>query len=118
MQALIDNVKHQIEIDIIRESVKNQVLQLCLDNNGTHVIQKIITCVPEESRDFINQVVLKHLTELINDSNGISVAKKFVNGNKSLEIRELILSMISKNALNIIQNSFGNYMVQHIFAVF
>jgi len=61
--------------------------------------------------------LINNLAELINDTNGISVAKKFVNGNKSVEIRSQILNLILKKGINIIQNSFGNYMIQHIFAL-
>jgi len=38
--------------------------------------------------------------------------------NKNLEIRNQILNTIIKNGVSIITNSFGNYMVQHIFTVY
>lgn len=37
-----------------------------------------------------------------------------INGNKDLNIRNRILGMIQKNCLEIIQNPFGNYIIQHI----
>jgi len=37
-----------------------------------------------------------------------------INGNKDPKIKERILSILQKNCLEIIQNSFGNYIIQHI----
>lgn len=49
------------------------------------------------------------------DSNGICVLKKFVKGNENIELRKLFLSGILANALEVIQNPFGNYIIQYIF---
>jgi hypothetical protein len=40
-------------------------------------VQKLIISFDEEKRGFINDILLKHLTELINDTNGISVVSFF-----------------------------------------
>ncbi len=40
--------------------------------------------------------------------------KKFINGNKDLAIRKNFLDLIENNSLEIIQNPFGNYIIQHI----
>jgi len=42
------------------------------------------------------------------------VLKKFINGNKNEELRKFFLDTITKNALEIVQNPFGNYVIQHI----
>ena len=40
--------------------------------------------------------------------------KKFINANKSPKIRKILLDEITGNALEIVQNPFGNYVIQHI----
>ena len=40
--------------------------------------------------------------------------KKLINGNKDLNIRRSILKTIETNCLDIIQNPFGNYIIQHV----
>jgi hypothetical protein len=54
------------------------------------------------------------MNKLVYDSNGICVIKKFINGNKNLAMRKLLLDYITTNALEIVQNPFGNYIIQHI----
>jgi hypothetical protein len=77
-------------------------------------MQKVISCIDEKSREHINKVVLFNLNKLVYDSNGICVIKKFINGNKSLTMRKVLLDTITNNALEIVQNPFGNYIIQHI----
>lgn len=40
--------------------------------------------------------------------------KKFINGNKKQELRKFFLDTITRNSLEIVQNPFGNYVIQHI----
>lgn len=40
--------------------------------------------------------------------------KKFINGNHDQGMRDYLLSEITGNALEIVQNPFGNYVIQHI----
>ena len=40
--------------------------------------------------------------------------KKFINSNRNLALREILLNEITSNALEIVQNPFGNYVIQHI----
>jgi hypothetical protein len=115
LQALIDVVNSPEEIDLIREAMKDYIYDLSIDNNGTHVIQKIFTKFDEDMRKHINYIILENLANLCNDANGISVIKKFVNGNKSEEIRDSIVDNIANHGVMIMQNAYGNYIIQHIF---
>jgi hypothetical protein len=115
LQSLIEMTNMPGEEDLIKESVKDHILKLSLDVNGTHVIQKVISCIPEKDREFINKTVLENISKLIFDSNGICVLKKFINANQDPEKRKFLLDIITKNALEIVQNPFGNYLIQHIF---
>jgi hypothetical protein len=114
IQCLMEIINTKEEEEIIKFSIQNDILKLSYDNNGTHVIQKVIAIVEENDRNYINQVLLENLLKLVFDPNGICVIKKLINGNKDPEIRVKILSLIQKNCLEIIQNAFGNYIIQHI----
>lgn len=45
LQALIEIINLKEEEEIIKKSVEGKVVTLALDPNGTHVIQKILSCV-------------------------------------------------------------------------
>jgi len=77
-------------------------------------MQKIIAIVDEKDREYINTTVLDNILKLVYDANGICVIKKLINGNKEQAIKQRILSIIQKNCLDIIQNAFGNYIIQHV----
>ncbi len=115
LQSLIEIVNMKEEEELIKECVKEDVIKLSLDNNGTHVMQKIVSCLNEKERGHINKTILENFYRLVFDSNGLCVLKKFINGNQSPEIKQLVIDKIELNALEIVQNPFGNYIIQHIF---
>jgi hypothetical protein len=57
---------------------------------------------------------MQNMNKLIFDSNGICVLKKLISNNKSEEVRHSFLDLLSKNALETVQNPFGNYVIQHV----
>lgn len=48
---------------------------MSFDTNATHVVQKIIGMLKEESRDTINKILLGSIRELVLDQNGICVVR-------------------------------------------
>jgi hypothetical protein len=114
IQCLMEIINTKEEEEVIKGAIKNEILALSYDVNGTHVMQKIIAIVDEKDREYLNTVVLDNILKLVYDANGICVIKKLINGNKDPIIKQRILSIIQKNCLDIIQNAFGNYIIQHV----
>jgi F0F1-type ATP synthase delta subunit len=61
------------EEDLVKEAIKDSILTLSYDINGTHVIQKVISSIDENNREHINKTLLNNIDKLIYDSNGICV---------------------------------------------
>jgi len=114
IQCMMEIINTKEEEEVIKVAIQKDILKLCYDANGTHVIQKIIAIVDEKDRGYINTVLLDNILKLVFDANGICVIKKLINGNKDPAIKQRILQTIQKNCLEIIQNPFGNYIIQHI----
>jgi len=114
IQCMMEIINTKEEEQVIRQAIQNDILTLSYDSNGTHVIQKIIAIVDEKDREYINSVLMDKILKLIFDANGICVIKKLIHGNEDPNIKKRILSIIEKNCLEIIQNPFGNYIIQHI----
>lgn len=72
---MIEIINLSGEEELIKEAVKDDILKLSFNSNGTHVIQKIITSIKETNREHINQTVLCNMDKLINDSNGVCVVR-------------------------------------------
>jgi hypothetical protein len=77
----------------------------------------LISCVDEDKRNYINNQIIANLLKLVLDANGICIAKSFIAGNFSLDIRKRTLEAIIVNCLEILQNPFGNYVIQEVFEV-
>jgi len=115
LQGILDIINLEDEEMIIKESIENSILQLSFDNNGTHVIQKLISCIDEEKRNYLNNQIIVNLSKLVVDPNGICIAKSFIAANTSLEIKKKTIEAILANCLEILQNPFGNYVIQEVF---
>lgn len=78
MQTIVEQLTSYPEKEIIAQSVKNEkILQLlCESEHGSHVLEKIITFVPEELILFIYDFVIRNFMCLSCDRNGLSVVKK------------------------------------------
>jgi len=114
LQSLIEIINLKEEGTIILESIKRSLLKLSLDVNATHVIQKLILCLDENNRVDMSEEILSIFNKLIGDSNGVCVLKKFINKNKSDEIRKNFIEKIAMNILETVQNPFGNYVIQYV----
>jgi hypothetical protein len=73
IQSLIEIVNMRQEEDLIKESVKDHIIDLSIHINGTHVMQKIISSISEENRNHINDTLFQNFNKLIVDANGICV---------------------------------------------
>jgi hypothetical protein len=60
---------------LIKKLIEPFILKLACNGNGTHIIQKIITCFDEKSRIFVNSVILENLTKICMNPNGICVVR-------------------------------------------
>jgi hypothetical protein len=77
LQSLIEIINMPGEEELVKEAVKDHILTLSYDINGTHVIQKIISSIDENNREHINKTLLTNFDKLIYDSNGICVVRVF-----------------------------------------
>jgi hypothetical protein len=118
LQAIFENVENvgnETEKFMLtnKEIFTPEILSLLSqDLYGAHVIEKIISCFPEESIQFIYAFALENFILLCNQSNGLCIIKKIILHCESIYTREKILNELIKNALTLIQNPYGNYAIQ------
>jgi len=95
--------------------VKEQILEMSVDQYGSHVIEKMIASYDEDLMSDIYKVVTDNFVFLANNEKGLSVIKKLIIHSKNFETLETIRNQISENALILSQNPFGNYAIQVAF---
>ena len=118
LQCLISLQNSKEEEKIIKECVENNLLELSLGSNSSHVIQKIIKNINENKRDYINNFIISNLMELCLDANGICVVKEFINNTKNDVYRMSIISIFEVETNKLTYNQYGNFGIQELINVF
>jgi hypothetical protein len=72
----------------------------------------MIICFKEDIIDFIYDQIIQNFIQLSNNCNGLCVIKKIIIHCHNTNTITKILNKIIDNRLNLIQNPFGNYVIQ------
>jgi hypothetical protein len=116
IQTLIELSECEEEYKLILSSFNdyNKILTASLNSNGSYVIQKIIVHIPERYRMEFNIMFIKYLSILSMDMYGVCTVKKFIGYTKNELLVKQILNIILTNFVNISENQYGNYLIQHL----
>ena len=118
LQCLISLQNSNEEKELIKIYTQNNLKELCLGVNSSHLISKIIKYLKETERQYINNFIMNNILELCIDSNGICVIKEFIYNMKSDHYIKLVLSILEKEAKKLTLNQFGNYIIQEVIQFF
>lgn len=114
LQALIGLLSSEDEQEVLVRSIEEHVLQLCMDPNGTHVVQRLLSCFSQSLTDWIYGPVVRHLVDVAHHPHGLCVLKKCISQAKlSSKHQDMLLAQLSRNALDLVQSPYGNYAIQH-----
>ena len=114
LQGIIEHVGSKNEKTIIIDTLKNHIENLYIDTYGSHVLEKIISCFEEEYVSFIYDFIIENFLNLAFNNNGICVIKKILTFTHKKNLHEKIKNIVKQNSLELIQHSFGNYVIQVI----
>ena len=118
LQCLISLQNTNEEKEIIRTYTENNLKDLCIGINSSHVITKMIKFLKESERQYINNFIINNLIELCINSNGICVIKEFIYNMKSDNYIKLVISLFEKETKKLTFNQFGNYIIQEVIRFF
>jgi pumilio RNA-binding family len=105
-------MKTKEERKILIESVKPNVMELSVDPQGTHVVEKVLMCFDEESILDIYNLIMDNFVSLANNSNGLCVVKRVLICARINETISRLQNILVDNVQALMQNSFGNYAIQ------
>jgi len=73
------------EESFIREALQGSVYQLSIDQQGTHVIRKVLQCgsFDQEHHNFLFDEIYANLTKLCLNKNGLCVIKIIISLTKT-----------------------------------
>jgi glutaredoxin len=112
LQAIIDQLHSEPEKKIIIEAVREKVLCMSLNPQGTHVIEKMLNLFEEWRLQHVYEAIIRNFLFLTNNSNGLCVIKKIIAKAQNLETQMILRKILADNALTLVQNPYGNYAIQ------
>ena len=115
IQCIIEQLISDEEKNIIVNSLKKNLMKLCFDVYGAHVIEKlIINFGYEKHLENILNFISENFLFLSNNSNGLCIVKKTIileyklKGERFNYLKKILIN----KALELIQNPYGNYALQ------
>lgn len=113
LQKMIEFVSTPQQTQMIIEAMRFDVVQLIQDLNGNHVIQKCLNHLSSADAQFIFDAVGQHCVPVGTHRHGCCVLQRCVDHASGSQKGELV-RQISNHAFDLVQDPFGNYVVQYI----
>ena len=104
IQALIDSIQNPIEYLYFEKLLNKDMLLLFKNENGYHIIMKIILEVNENQRNNLNLFFIYNVEKIITNPYGAYCGTKFILYNSNLNLRVLLINNIKNNIKNLLFN--------------
>ena len=114
IQIIIEKTSSRREQELIMNSISKYVIKLSLDVYGTHVVERILINFPYDLIEPISYAISQNFLFLANNPNGLCVIKKIIVIENKRKNHLTIQRNIEENALELVQNPYGNYALQTV----
>ncbi|GMM32258.1 Mpt5 protein [Martiniozyma asiatica (nom. inval.)] len=116
IQRLIDCLSTSEHHQLFSFLISTYIVDLVHDLNGNHVIQKVISHFNGIELDFLVDLVLINLIPIATHKHGCCVLQKLMNKCAHQQVL-LIGKEILKNSHYLMQDQFGNYVIQYLLSL-
>ncbi|KAF9487698.1 ARM repeat-containing protein [Pleurotus eryngii] len=113
VQKMIDFLSTRRQIHSIILALSLHVVVLIKDLNGNHIIQKCLNKLALEDNQFIYNAVAANCVEVATHRHGCCVLQRCIDHASESQHIQLV-NEITFNALTLVQDPYGNYVVQYI----
>jgi hypothetical protein len=113
VQKLVETIITPQEVELVVNALRASVVTLIKDLNGNHVIQRCLHHLSSADNQFIYDAVAKHCVSVATHKHGCCVLQRCIDYATITQKRQLINEIVA-NALELVQDAFGNYVVQYI----
>jgi len=114
LQTIVSLINTHAEDLLMKSALGNYVLDLALDIQGNHVIQKLINAVSYKNIDFIYQPLVENFLHVSTHSSGSLVFKQLIiKVEKNVNMKTTIIHLVCQEMENLVQDPYGNYVIQY-----
>lgn len=111
LQAL-EHVLVEQQAELVHE-LQPEIVKIIKDQNGNHVVQKVIELVPRQHIGFIMDCFRGQVSQLAAHTYGCRVVQRLLEHGTE-EDKQTILVELHKSAQMLITDQYGNYVTQHV----
>ena len=113
LQKMIEFISTSQQTQTVIHALRDHVVELVQDLNGNHVIQKCLNRLNAEDAEFIYEAVGSNCITVGTHRHGCCVLQRCIDhASGSQKVR--LIAQITNNSFELIQDPFGNYVVQYI----
>ena len=112
IQALLDKCSSSSEYNAIYANIKSHLLELTLHHNSTHFIQKLLE-INVFNVKYLQTFMLNCFCVLCTHLHGATVLRKYIATVNDERTVEAIVAVMESNCMQMCQNQYANYIVQH-----
>jgi hypothetical protein len=102
--------------EILTKSLTPAAARLCIDSHGNHVIQRILLKLPYQYSQFVFEAVANSVGDVARHRHGCCVIQRCLDSQPS-EARSNLVNKIVEKSLELMQDAYGNYVVQYVLDV-
>lgn len=113
VQRILEVCKTKDQVATITAALRHDVVRLCVDANGNHVVQRALQHLGSEDRAFIFEAVSQACLEVSTHRHGCCVMQRCLDAATPFQRRALVAE-IGRNCLQLMQDPYGNYVVQYV----
>lgn len=113
LQKMIEHLSNQDQVQLIIDALDGRVVELIQDLNGNHVIQKCLNKLSSLDAQFIFDAVGTSCVEVGTHRHGCCVLQRCID-HASGDQKIILIQRITEHAVTLVQDPFGNYVVQYI----
>lgn len=114
LQRTIEFLTTKEQIRLLQSALDGSVVRIIRDINGNHVVQKCLSTLDDEGVQFIYDSVYGNIINVSSHRHGCCVLQRCLD-RASARNKHLLASQIIVNALDLVQDPFGNYVCQYLF---
>jgi hypothetical protein len=107
---------HQTASDILVKALLPAAARLCIDSHGNHVIQRILLKLSPKHSKFVFNAVAASVSDVARHRHGCCVIQRCLDSPASASRTHLVERIVEK-ALELMQDAYGNYVVQYVLDV-
>mmetsp|Transcript_12995 Transcript_12995/g.30355 ORF Transcript_12995/g.30355 Transcript_12995/m.30355 type:complete len:943 (+) Transcript_12995:416-3244(+) len=111
-----DGDAEETAADVLTKALTPAAARLCIDSHGNHVIQRILLKLGHKHSKFVFDAVAESVGDVARHRHGCCVIQRCLDSHPGPARSNLVRRIVDKS-LELMQDAYGNYVVQYVLDV-